>query len=226
MAEARLIVFDWDGTLMDSTRQIVESARASIAQLGLPDRDEEQIRNIIGLGFPQVWQTLYPELGQEMYKEFVEVYRGHFWSAEMQISELYPGARELLDDLKGRQHVLAIATGKGRKGLAIDLEATRLDAHFRFRCSAEDARPKPQPDMLLHLMAVSGIDAEQALMIGDTEYDLEMACCAGVPRVGIGHGAHAPERFERWDPLATVDDLTELHAWLDGYLRKPVVRES
>lgn len=223
MAEQRLIVFDWDGTLLDSTSQIVASARASIAELGLPERDEEEIRNIIGLGFPQLWEILYPKQSPETFREFVKVYRRHFWSDEMQISELYPGARELLDELRAQQVILAIATGKGRKGLDMDLAATQLAAHFRFTCTADDVKPKPQPDMLFHLMAVSGCEPEQSLMIGDTEYDLEMACCAGVPRVGIGHGAHAPERLERWDPLKLVEDLPELHDWLNSYLNETSV---
>ena len=225
MAEQRLIVFDWDGTLLDSTSQIVASAHASIAELGLPERSEEEIRNIIGLGFPQLWEILYPELGKEAYREFVTVYRRYFWSDEMQISELYPGARDLLDELREQELILAIATGKGRKGLDIDLKATELAEHFRFTCTAEDVRPKPQPDMLFHLMAVSGCEPEKTLMVGDTEYDLEMACCAGVPRVGIGHGAHATERLERWDPIKLVDDLPELHAWLKAYLDSPGATE-
>jgi phosphoglycolate phosphatase len=211
----RLVVFDWDGTLMDSTGQIVAAATGAIAQLGLPERPPEAIRDIIGLGLRESWQRLFPELGSDTYTPFVEAYRDHFFAPELQTARLFDRAADVVAELAGRGFVLAIATGKSRRGLDRDLAATGLDRFMAGSRTADETRSKPHPDMLLELM--SGLEAAPGatLMVGDTEWDLEMARRAGVPAVAVSYGAHAAERLQPFAPLACIDAIEQLLAVLE-----------
>lgn len=217
-ARWRLVVFDWDGTLMDSTGQIVEAALRAIRELGLPERGPEAVREIIGLGLRESWERLFPELaGETHYRTFVEAYRGHFFAPELYVSRPYARAPELLESLVGRGQVLAVATGKSRRGLDRDLDRTGLGRYFRGSRTADETRSKPHPDMLLELMDMLGAGPEETVMVGDTEWDLEMARRAGVAAVGVTWGAHAAERLRRLGPLACLDAMDDLSGWLqDG----------
>jgi phosphoglycolate phosphatase len=216
MASAtRLVVFDWDGTLMDSTGQIVRAATGAIAQLGLPERGAEAIRDIIGLGLRESWQRLFPELGPEDYAPFVEAYRDHFLAPELQTARLFDRAAEVVADLAGRGLVLAVATGKSRSGLDRELVATGLAPFMAGSRTADETRSKPNPDMLLELMSLLGVAPDETLMVGDTEWDLEMARRAGVPAVAVSYGAHAPERLQAFAPRACIDAIDALLAVLD-----------
>lgn len=221
MAEpTRLVVFDWDGTLMDSTGQIVTAASGAIAQLGLPERPPEAIRDIIGLGLREAWQRLFPELGADAFMPFVEAYRDHFLAPETQSACLFSGALEVVAELAERGFLLAVATGKSRRGLDRDLAATGLDRYMAASRTADETRSKPNPDMLLELMARLEVAADATLMVGDTEWDLEMARRAGVPAVAVSYGAHAPERLHPFAPRACIDAIGELLAVL-GRHRAP-----
>lgn len=212
---ARLVVFDWDGTLMDSTSQIVAAATEAIAQLGLPTRSPEQIREIIGLGLKESWRHLFPELGQETFMPFVETYRDRFLSPAHQTARLYAGAAEVVAELAGRGFVLAVATGKSRRGLDRDLASTGLGRFMAGSRTADETRSKPNPDMLLELMDMLGAPAAETVMVGDTEWDLEMARRAGVNAVAVSYGAHTPERLRRLQPLACIDAIAALPALFD-----------
>lgn len=211
----QLVVFDWDGTLMDSTGQIVAAATGAIAQLGLPERPPEAIRDIIGLGLRESWQRLFPELGQESFAPFVDAYRDHFFAPELQTARLFERAAEVVAELSGRGFALAVATGKSRRGLDRELAVTGLDRYMAATRTADETRSKPHPDMLLELMSGLNAAPEATLMVGDTEWDLEMARRAGVAAVAAGYGAHAPERLQSWAPLACIDAIDALLAVLD-----------
>ena len=211
----RLVVFDWDGTLMDSTGQIVAAATAAIAQLGLPRRPPEAIREIIGLGLRESWQRLFPELGPDDFLPFVETYRDHFLSPELQTARLFQGAAEVVEGIAARGLLVGVATGKSRRGLDRDLGTTGLARFVSASRTADETRSKPHPDMLLELMAMLDAPAESTLMVGDTEWDLEMAQRAGVAAVAVGYGAHAPDRLWRHRPLACIESIECLPSLLE-----------
>jgi len=211
----RLVVFDWDGTLMDSTGQIVAAATGAIAQLGLPERPPEAIRDIIGLGLRESWHRLFPELGPDTFVPFVEAYRDHFLAPELQTARLFDRAADVVAELAGRGFVLAIATGKNRRGLDRELAATGLGRYMAGSRTADETRSKPHPDMLLELMSGLDVAPGATLMVGDTEWDLEMARRAGVPAVAVSYGAHAAERLHPYTPLACIDAIEQLLAVLE-----------
>ena len=210
----RLVVFDWDGTLMDSTGAIVRAAVGAIEELGWPALPEERIREIIGLGLRESWDRLFPGGPEDGFHAFVSAYRTRFFAAEAHASRLYPGMRGLLEELVQRGHLLAVATGKSRLGLDRDFERTGLGCRFAASCTADETRSKPNPDMLHALVGRVGVRAEEVLMVGDTEFDLEMARRAGVDAVGVTWGAHPPARLAAAGALACLNDLRELTGWL------------
>ncbi len=210
----RLLIFDWDGTLMDSEARIVACMEAAIGDLGLPHCGKPAIRNIIGLGLEEAVRTLYPAAGTTVQRQLVERYRYHFLVADSTPSPLFPGVRTMLEDLHGRGCWLAIATGKGRAGLEKVLEESGLKEWFMAtRCASETAS-KPNPQMLLELLEELGTEPSQALMIGDTEYDMQMAKNAGVPSLAVSYGVHPRERLLQYEPVACLDNIDELHRWL------------
>jgi phosphoglycolate phosphatase len=211
-----LIVFDWDGTLMDSTQHIVDAALRAIADLGLESRSPEAVRSIIGLGLRESWASLYPDTGDRELTEFTSAYRRHFFSDELYRTTLYPGVAEVLRRLRSQGHSLAVATGKGRPGLDRDLERTGLGSYFSVTRTADESRSKPNPDMLLDIFRQTGSAPEQTLVVGDTEFDVEMARRAGSPALGISWGAHPGERLRRAGVLGLIEDIAELPGWLDG----------
>ncbi|MGH8706994.1 MAG: HAD family hydrolase, partial [Burkholderiales bacterium] len=179
-----LIVFDWDGTLLDSAAGIVESIQAAARELQLPVPTHETASHVIGLGLQDSLRTAVPTLPEERYREFADAYRGHF-RARQDAMSLFPGARELLHDLHAAGHRLALATGKSRRGLEHALEATALRRYFGATRCGDETQPKPHPAMLLELMEELAAPPEQSLMIGDTSHDLEMARSAHVDAVAV-----------------------------------------
>jgi phosphoglycolate phosphatase len=209
----RLVIFDWDGTLMDSETQIVNSMFGAITDMQLEKRSAEQCRNIIGLGLPEAIEALFPGQNEDFTEQFVARYR-HHWFAETDHSELFPGARETLQLLKEAGFELAIATGKGRTGLNRVLDSTGLGGLFSVTRCADETRSKPHPQMIEEILAVSGVDAAHALMVGDTEYDLHMARQAGVHPIAVSYGVHERERLLQHHPLVCLDTVSELVDWL------------
>jgi len=209
----RLIVFDWDGTLMDSETQIVHSMFGAIADLGLEQRTADQCRNIIGLGLHEAIESLYPGRDDDFAARFVDRYR-HHWFGISQESDLFPGARETLQLLNEAGFLLAIATGKGRIGLDKVLAHTGLEGLFAATRCADETRSKPHPQMLDELLGELQIDAHQSLMVGDTEYDMGMAHEAGVYPVAVSYGVHDRQRLMQHEPLVCLDTISELVDWL------------
>jgi phosphoglycolate phosphatase len=210
----RLLVFDWDGTLMDSEARIVASASAAITDLGLPARTPEAIRDIIGLGLPEAMEALFPGLSPQGYAHLIDRYREHFLAADGTPMPLFPAVPETLERLRGEGYVLAVATGKSRRGLERALEETGLGNLFAATRCADESRSKPHPQMLLEVMVEVGIGSSETLMIGDSEYDLQMAIEAGVAAVGVGYGVKGCERLLGYRPLACFETIAELPPWL------------
>jgi len=211
--DVELIVFDWDGTLMDSVEQIVTTMQAAIADLELAPRDAEAIRNIIGLGLREAVTALYPGEGDALVQALAGRYREH-WLANADHSRLFPGVVETLGLLRDEGFRLAVATGKGRAGLDKALAATGLGPLFDATRCADETRSKPHPQMLLEIMDAVSAGPERTLMIGDTEYDMLMARQAGAHPVAVSYGVHPPERLQAHEPLACLDRITEVGDWL------------
>jgi len=208
-----LLVFDWDGTLIDSAGTIVHCIQSACRDLGLPVPDDARASHVIGLGLQDALAYAVPGLSPADYGSVVARYRKHFLERDAAIP-LFPGAAALLSGLRDRGHVLAIATGKSRAGLERALANTGLAPLFAASRCADQCASKPAPDMLLELMDELATTAANTLMIGDTAHDLQMAEHAGVPAVAVSYGAHARAELAVRSPLACVDSLEELSQWL------------
>jgi phosphoglycolate phosphatase len=208
-----LIVFDWDGTLMDSAAAIVAALQGACRDLALPVPDEEQARYIIGLGLNDALSHILPGLDAAHYPRVSERYRHHFLALDGGTS-LFPGVGDIVAGLHDAGYKLGIATGKSRRGLARALEATGLAPYFHASRCADEGHTKPHPGMLEAVMREIGVENARTLMIGDTTHDLEMARAAGVAALGVTYGAHAHGALVTCAPLACVASVPELRAWL------------
>jgi phosphoglycolate phosphatase len=208
-----LLVFDWDGTLMDSAAAITASLRDACADLEFPVPSEERARYVIGLGLTDALKYLLPELPVVAYPALLERYRYHFQRQDRDTT-LFAGASETLQTLHDAGFLLAVATGKSRRGLDRALQATGLNGIFHATRCADEGISKPHPGMLLWLFDELNITRERAVMIGDTSHDMEMAVAAGVARLGVAYGAHPRENLLKHDPVACLDSFPELSLWL------------
>ena len=209
-----LIIFDWDGTLIDSASAIADCIQQAAREMGLPVPDRERASHVIGLGLHDSLRHAVPALEPHGYGQFIECYRRHFLQCEDSM-QLFPGMRELLGRLKERGHLLAVATGKSRQGLQRAMEIAQLTEQFHATRCADETHPKPHPAMLLELLEEFAIAPQDSLMIGDTSHDLEMARAAEVPAVGVCYGAHPERSLRALSPLACVPSVEELVQWLD-----------
>ena len=208
-----LIVFDWDGTLSDSTSLIAAAMQNACRDLDLDVPDDVAARYVIGLGLADAMKTVAPALTPDRYPELGARYRHHYIEREPQIP-LFDGVRELLAELDAAGYLLAVATGKTRVGLARVLETNGLTGIFHATRCADEGLPKPHPDMLLHVMDRLGVEPDATLMIGDTTHDLLLAKNAGVAAVAVTYGAHAREQLASLAPTGTVHSMAELAHWL------------
>lgn len=208
-----LIVFDWDGTLMDSTGAIVASIQAAATELGLSPPSDERASHIIGLGLIDALRHALPDLPVERYQDVALRYRQHYMARDHELL-LFDGAAALIDELADAGYMLAVATGKTRKGLERAFEVSGLGPRFQASRCADECHSKPHPQMLGELMAEFGVAPAATLMIGDTTHDLLMARNAGVAALGVAYGAHPRETLEAEDPLFCAASVAELAAWL------------
>ena len=213
----KLLIFDWDGTLADSAGQIVAAMQAAITDLGLPPRSDASIRELIGLGLNDVLLRLYPELDLVELRALLDGYRSRWLSGGIGEAELFGGASEAVAALHAQGYRIAIATGKSRRGLDRSLRHHATFAGFviNSRCADETAS-KPDPLMLRELLADEKIEPEQALMIGDTEYDMAMACAIGMPGLGVACGVHDAGRLRRLGAAAVIGSVADLPSWIQG----------
>jgi phosphoglycolate phosphatase len=208
-----LVIFDWDGTLMDSTRVIAGSLQDACRDLGIAVPSERDARFVIGLGAADTFNHVAPALDAEGRARLAERYRHHFLAREHQ-SPLYDGVPEMLSDLHVRGRRLAVATGKARRGLERALDSTGLRRWFEATRCADEGFAKPHPDMLLMLMDITGVEPRHALMVGDTTHDLELAANAGVDAVAVSYGAHDEALLATRPAKARVASVDQLHRWL------------
>ena len=208
----RLIAFDWDGTLVDSVDHIVKSVKYAAEKLAFNALDNDSVKNIIGLGMNEAIKTLYSSVTDDDIVRFRQFYSEAFFSEVIGRDHLFPNAENVLGQFKDQGVILAVATGKGRNGLDKALHSTGLKSYFSIERCADESASKPSPLMLEQIMSVMDIKPSEMLMVGDTDFDMEMAERAGVDRVGVSYGAQARHRLESFNPLCIVDDLNELLA--------------
>jgi phosphoglycolate phosphatase len=209
-----LLVFDWDGTLSDSLQHIVNSIRYAIKKLGLPEKPEDAIKSIIGLGLEEALQRLCPGIDALQSKNMASYYREHYVSSTANNISLFPGAAEIIKLLHANGHELAVATGKSRRGLDKALQDSGLDEFFHYSRCADETFSKPHPQMLEDIMDIFHARPERVLMIGDSEHDLQMAKNAGVCSAAVTYGAQDKEYLLKFEPLTCFDSLNELPQWL------------
>lgn len=213
MMKYPLIIFDWDGTLMDSIDKIVLCMQQAAKQENTMPPSDQAIKNIIGLSLLKAMQQLFPALTLSKKHALVEAYRVQYYAHEHINTPFYKGIGSLLRQLKSQGYTLAVATGKGRNGLNKMIQKTNTETLFSATVCADEAHSKPDPLMINMLLEKLGFSASQALMIGDSSYDLEMANNAGVKCLGVSYGVHGAEILSLCNPIAIVDCLaTELHS--------------
>jgi len=217
MDQFTLLVFDWDGTLMDSTAGIIVCVGLAATNLNREVPSDDAIRNIIGLGLKESVMELFPGSDDAQVWRVVERYRRHYFDRDRTMSELFPGAENVLRELHGQGFMMAVATGKGREGLDKVLAHTGLEELFHTSRCADEAFSKPHPDMLLQIMDELGVDGGETLMVGDTEYDMQMANSASANRLAVSYGAHEYQRLMQHDPLGCLDDIRDIIPWLQTY---------
>lgn len=208
-----LVVFDWDGTLADSTALIADAIQNACRDMGQAVPAREVARHVIGLGFTSAVAHVAPDLATDEYPAFAAAYRKYYLEGEARVV-LFDGARELLQNLDTAGYRLAVATGKSRSGLEHAIAHCGLRGVFHATRCADEGHPKPNPDMLLNLMRFLAVHPERTLMVGDTSHDLELARNAGTDAVGVTYGAHAPEALAALSPRAIVDSVPALREWL------------
>ena len=208
-----LIAFDWDGTLFDSAKIIVHCIQRAVVDVGGKLPSDKAAAHVIGMSLADALAHAAPDVSQDKYPELGARYRYHYLAHQDDLS-LFDGVMPLLADLKARHHLLAVATGKSRRGLDDVLQSVQLKGVFDGSRTADETAGKPHPLMLQELMREFGADPQRTLMIGDTTHDLAMAVNAGCPAVGVSYGAHEPGEFEALKPLFIAHTVGGLRDWL------------
>lgn len=214
MHKYKLVIFDWDGTLMDSVDRIVFSMQASAVALSFEPPSYHQAKQIIGLSLPKAIKTLFPNANEEQVQLLTAQYKHQYVEVNNTPTPLFENALELLINLKQQDKLLAVATGKARAGLQRVWNVTDTEHFFHASRCADESESKPHPDMINSLLEELNIQKHETVMIGDTSFDLEMAQRAGVDSIGITHGVHDDEILAQFQPKAIVDSLAELHQLL------------
>lgn len=209
-----LVVFDWDGTLMDSIGRIIDSVAFAAEKLEMRQPTEQEVRDIIGLSLDIAIKKLFPEVTSEQVQLVRGAYKEFYLNQKDQALPLFPNALEFLLALKEANKTLAVATGKGRPGLEEALIISETHHLFCHSRTADEAESKPSPDMLQQILASANIPASRALMIGDSIHDMNMAKAAGMDRIGVSFGAHDTNKLSAAEPLMVIDDYAELIALL------------
>lgn len=216
MSAYDLVIFDWDGTLMDSTALIASCLQSACRDAGIAVPSERDALFVIGLGMADSLNHVAPGVDEARRRHLVERYRYHFLAREHE-APLYAGVREMLSELHGRGKRLAVATGKARRGLERALEATGLGAWFEATRCADEGFAKPHPGMLLALLEMTGVATSRALMVGDTTHDLELAANAGVDALAVCYGAHDATLLDSRPAKGRCASVAELHRWLAAH---------
>jgi len=211
-----LVVFDWDGTLMDSAAKIVNCFRAAARDVGAPTPAPEAVRGIIGLGLDEALAALFPHSDEPERVRLTAAYRDHFLEHDGTRTGLFPGVEAGLAGLREDGHMLAVATGKARRGLDRVLGETGIGHLFIASRCVDEAVSKPHPQMLQDILSATGIDPRDALMVGDTTFDLKMAAAAGMDALAVSYGAHRLEPLLAENPRDCLHAFDEVVAWIRG----------
>lgn len=211
-----LIAFDWDGTLFDSTQIIVRSIQRAVLDVGGREPSDQAAAYVIGMALMEALAHAAPDVPQDRYPELGARYRHHYMAQQHDLC-LFEGVLPLLAELREREHLIAVATGKSRRGLDEALQSVALKHVFDASRTADETAGKPDPRMLLELMDEFGVVPERTLMIGDTTHDLLMAANAGCSSLAVSYGAHEPHGFAALHPLHVVHSVDELRQWLITY---------
>ncbi len=214
MQDYKLVIFDWDGTLMDSVARIVSSMQAGARHLELSIPSDQQVKEIIGLSLPKALHVLFPDANEEHHQAMLMQYKYQYVEGDNTPTPLFDNAMNLLATLKASNKILAVATGKGRQGLQRVFKVTQTEHYFHSSRCADEAKSKPDPDMLHSLLEELDCTPEQAVMIGDTSHDMKMAQSAGIDRIGVTFGVHSRDILNQYKPKAVVDSLFELQQLL------------
>lgn len=208
-----LYVFDWDGTILDSTGKIVLSMQRAIDAAGLPLPAESALRQIIGLGLGEAIRTLFADIDEHQLEQLKQTYSRFYVEADQTPCGFFPGVQETLQQLREQGHRLAVATGKSRRGLDRVLSNVGLQDFFDDSRCADETQSKPHPQMLLELMQSQAHQPAETVMIGDTDFDIHMAHQAGTHSIAVRYGAHPPERLNAAAPMHQVDHFADILAW-------------
>ena len=213
-SEYTLLIFDWDGTLADSIGRIVTAMQVAAQRAGRPERDDESVKGIIGLGLPEAILTLYPDMSDAQVVAFRQHYADIYIAMDAEPSPLFAGVAESLEAFRAEGYRLAVATGKARRGLDRVLQAHGWEDYFDVTRAADETASKPDPLMLNQILAHCDVRPEHALMVGDASFDLLMARNAGIDSVAVGYGAQSIERLLAFEPKLAVNSFPELRTWL------------
>ena len=210
-----LVIFDWDGTLMDSTARIVSSLQQSAISAGLKMPSAQQAKQVIGLGLQEGFAVLFPDADKKDAERVAEHYRQEFVHRNTTAHNLFTGVLEWLEDIRREQLLIAVATGKSRAGLDRELTKHSMHQHFVTTRCADECFSKPHPQMINEILNETGMRPEQAIMVGDTTFDLDMAAAARVDGLGLTQGAHSKEKLLESEPNAIVDSFSDAATWLN-----------
>lgn len=213
MKRYKAVIFDWDGTVMDSTHSIVEAIQGACADVGLPIPPAEEASWVIGLSLESALYRCVPTLTAEQLPLFLERYRFHFLSRDPHL-KLFDGMLDLLGALQQRDVTLGVATGKSRVGLDRVLGNMQLGGYFTATRCADESFSKPHPAMLLELMEELSLEPHAVLMVGDTSHDIQMATAAGVDSMAVTYGAHQKSILLKAEPTIMVSSVREMRSWL------------
>ncbi|MFT7558582.1 MAG: phosphoglycolate phosphatase [Flavobacteriales bacterium] len=208
-----LFIFDWDGTISDSADKIVLCMQQAAVDLDLEPRTELEIKNIIGLGLPEAMLTLYPGLPAEILERYMTGYSAHYIKRDQVPSPFFDGAKAAMDQLKAQGYKLAVATGKSRRGLNRVLDRLDMSDYFHATRCADETASKPSPLMLHQILEELSVDVSQAVMVGDTEWDLEMANQANMRKIAVSYGAHETDRLHLSKPDLMMDHFKQILDW-------------
>lgn len=207
-------IFDWDGTVVDSIEHISTCLHHAATSIGYPALERDAYSNIIGLGLVEALRSLYPTITSDDMVAMRDAYSCHFMATAASAQKVFPGMTDILQDLHSSGRHCAVATGKSRRGLDRALAHSQLGDWFHVTRCADETRSKPDPSMLVEILAHLQLDPSDAVMIGDTSYDLEMAANIGMPAIGVPWGAHHPDTLAQHKPIAIVSDVAELRELL------------
>ena len=217
----QLIIFDWDGTLMDSAQKIANCIKAAARELSIDEPSDTQAKNIIGLGLDEAMAVLFPKLNAEQLIKLVEVYKYHYVNGDETEQNLFESVNEGLQKLNEAGALLAVATGKSRRGLDRNFDEIDIKKHFVTTRCGDETRSKPHPLMLLEILDYTAIDPKNSIMIGDTTYDMDMAANAKMHGLGVSYGVHTEQDLRQSNPVEVLDSFTSVVDWLlDGRIEK------